>query len=119
MLPPHIRALSQLGQGDTLPLAFTDQVAFKLRKGSHNAQEQMRHGGVFSREGQVFLLKADMNTALREPEDHFSQVVQIAGQPVHRVADHGIAFAHITGQAFQLGPVKILPGSLSMNRLSR
>lgn len=70
----------------------------------------MRHGRVFAGEGQILLFEPYVNAAIREPEDHLSQIVQVAGQPIHRVADHRVTLTHVAGQLFQFRPMEILAG---------
>ena len=105
MFPSSISALSQLRQGDSLPLPLTDQIAFKLRESSHHAKEQMGHGRVLSGEGEVSLFEPHVNAALRKPKDYLSQIVQVAGQPIHRVTDHCVALTHVPGKLIQFRPV--------------
>ena len=68
--------------------------------------------------GQVFFLEADLYAAIREAKDHLAKIVQVAGQPIHRVAYHCIAFTHVARQLLQLRRVEILPEALSTKRLS-
>ena len=108
MLSTDISTFAQLRQSNSLPLAFSDQVTLKLGERSHDAQEQVRHGRIFPGKGQVLFLEANVYSAIREAEDHLAKIVQVAGQPVHRVADHCVALTHVAGQLLQLGPVEIL-----------
>lgn len=108
MLATRVCALTQLRQSDSLPLSLTDQIPLELSEGTHDAQEQMRHRGVLTSEGEVFFLKADVDAALCESEHYLSQIVQIAGQPIHRMTNHCVAFPDVTGELFELRPVEVL-----------
>ena len=67
-------------------------------------------GEFFTGKSQVLLLKPHVNAAICESKDHLSQIVQVTGQPIHRVADHRVALTHVAGKLFQLRPVEILAG---------
>jgi hypothetical protein len=69
----------------------------------------MRSSGMLS-EGQVFLHKDDMDAPLRQTQHYSPQVIEVAGQPVHRVTKHCIAFADEALHDLQLGPLRILAG---------
>src|SRR5579875_2339959 len=112
MLSPDVRSLSQLGQSNPLSLALPYQVTFELGKGSHDAQQQMRHGRVCPGKGEVLFLEPDVHSAIREPENHLPKIVQVARQPIHRMADHGVALTYVPGQLHQFRPVEVLAGSL-------
>ena len=45
-----------------------------------------------------------------KPRTTFRQIVQVTGQPVHRVADHRVTLTHIARKLFQLRPVEVLAG---------
>ena len=55
MLSTDVRSFAQLRQSYALPLTLADQITFELRERSHDAQEQVRHWRVLSREGEVLL----------------------------------------------------------------
>ena len=112
MLSTDVRALSQLCKGDPLPLTLTNQISLELCEGSHHALEQVRHWRVFSGKGQVLLFKAYMNAAFCKSKDHLPKIVQVAGQPVHRVADHRITVANVRGELYEFRPVKVFARGL-------
>jgi hypothetical protein len=73
--------------------------------------------------GQVFLHKNDMDAPLRQTQHYSPQVIEVAGQPVHRVTKHSVAFAdealHGLQLSSSLGRYTSLPEALSVNVLSR
>ncbi len=62
--------------------------------------------GVFAGEGQILLFEPYVNAAIREPEDHLPQIVQVAGQPIQRVTDDRVALTHVAGE---LGGLRTSP----------
>jgi hypothetical protein len=50
-----------------------------------------RYRRILAGEGQVFLHKDDMHAPLRQTQHDSPQVIEVAGQPVHRVTKHCIA----------------------------
>jgi hypothetical protein len=52
---------SRLAIRNFLSLAFPDQLPLELSEGPHYNQEQIRNGGVFPGEGQVFFDEEDMD----------------------------------------------------------
>ncbi len=65
------------------------------------------NGRILAREGQVLLHKDDMDAPLRQTQHDSPQVLEVAGQPVHRVTKHCIAFADEALHGHQLGPLRI------------
>ena len=59
-----------------------------------------------------------MDTPLIEPENDLKQIVQVAGQSIHGVADDRVTLADVPCYLFELGTVEVLAGGLSTNRLS-
>jgi hypothetical protein len=53
-----------------------------------------------------------MHALLREPKNNLPEVVQIAGQAGHRLADHRIALANVFGKLFELRAMKVFAGGL-------
>ena len=53
-----------------------------------------------------------VDAALREPEDYLTQIVQVAGQPVHRMADDRITFTDVACKLYELRTVEILARGL-------
>ncbi len=51
--------------------------------------------------GQVLFLEADVNAALGKAEDQLAKIVQVASQPIHRVADHRVALTHVAAELLQ------------------
>ena len=41
-----------------------------------------------------------------------AQIVEVASQPIHRMADHRVAITNVANKQFELGPVKVLAGGL-------
>ena len=85
MFPTNVGSLPQLCKSDSLPLPLTDQVAFKLRERSHDTEQEVGHRRIFSGEDKVLFFEPNVYTALRQAEHDLAKVVQVAGQPVHRV----------------------------------
>jgi hypothetical protein len=69
---------SNAGQLDALSLPLADQFAFKLRKRSPHAQQQIRHWRICTRECQVFFDKADLYSPSCQSQDKLAQIVQVA-----------------------------------------
>ena len=112
MFSPDVRALAEFCQCNSLSLALADQIAFKLSKSAHDAQQQVRHRRVLSGKGKIFLLKPDMNAPLGKPEDELAEIIQVAGKPVHRVTNDGVPFPNVFHELLELGPVQVLARSL-------
>jgi hypothetical protein len=51
-----------------------------------------------------------MDAPLRQTQHYSPQVIEVAGQPVHRVTKHCVAFADEALHGLQLGPLYILAG---------
>ncbi len=90
-------------------MTLTNQLALKLRESPHHAQQQIRHWRLCSGEGKTFLDEADVNAATGQIKHQLSQVVQVAGEPIHRVADQRVAFPHKAQQQLQLWTLQIPP----------
>ncbi len=84
----------------------------QLRERSHDTQQQTRHRGILSGKGQALFFKPNVYASFRQAENDLSKIIQVAGQPIHRVANNGVAFAHIFSELLELGTVHVLPGSL-------
>ena len=107
MLPSDVRTFPQLRKSNSLPLALTDQVAFELGERSHDIQQQVRHGRVLPGEGQVLLLEPDVDSPFGQSQDDLAEVVQVAGQAIHRVADYSVSFADVLHELLELRPVHV------------
>lgn len=59
-----------------------------------------------SGEVQVLLFEANVNTTLREAEDNLTQIVEVAGQSVHR--EHSVSLANVARELFELGRVETI-----------
>jgi len=79
-----------------------------MREGPYDAQRQIRHGRILASERQVFLHKDDMDAPISKAQHYSPQIVEVAGQPVHRVTEHRISLTDETLHGLQLGPVHIL-----------
>ena len=53
-----------------------------------------------------------MDAALREAKNYLPQIVQVAGQPIHRMTDDCVFLANIASEQFELRSVKIFARSL-------
>jgi len=111
VLAPNVGTLPELCNGDPLSLTFPDEVSFKLSECPHHVQKQMRHGRIFSRKGKILLLEANIDAPLRQGNDQLSEVVQVPGEPVHRMTKDRIPLSHVAEQLFELWPVDALSGS--------
>ncbi len=110
MLATGVGTFAQLRQGDPLSLPLANQVALKLGECSHDAQKQVRHGGVLTRKGQVLFLETDLDAAPCQSKNDLPQIIQVPGQPVHRMADDRIALSDIADELFELRTVEALAG---------
>ena len=61
-------------------------------------------------EGQLLLPELDMDTAPGQIQDDPAQVIQVAGQPVHGMADQRVPFPDEGQQELELGSMNILAG---------
>ena len=52
-----------------------------------------------------------MNAAFCKSKDHLPKIVQVAGQPVHRVADHRLTIANVANKLLQLRTMEVLARS--------
>jgi len=74
-------------------LAFADERPFELGKGAHDRQQQVGHRRVLAGKGELFFDELDPYAAGGEGPDDGAQVVEVSGEPVHRVHDEGVAVA--------------------------
>ena len=51
-----------------------------------------------------------MDAPLRQTQHYSPQIIEVAGQPVHRVTIHSIAFVDEVLHGLQLGPLRTLAG---------
>nr|AYU67961.1 hypothetical protein D0358_00092 [Escherichia coli] len=97
-----------LGQGDALTLPLADQGALELSEGPHHRQHQVGHRRVLASEHQALLQELDAHAALSQLLYQATQVIEVAGQPIHAVHHHCIAFADEAQQRFELGALGVL-----------
>ncbi len=67
----------------------------------------------------ALLHKPDVDASLDQLEDELTQVVEVAGQPVHGVTDNGVPFADEAQHRIQLRSVRVFTGSLVREQLVR
>ena len=72
-MPPSVDA-SPLDQLDAFKLALTDECPFKLCKGSHHRQQQIRHRRISAGERQVLVIKVDANSVGRQLLDNATEI---------------------------------------------
>jgi len=84
-----------LGRGDALALAFEDQGALELGEGAHDRQQQGGHRRVLAGEGEALLDELDPHALAGQGPYESAQVVEVAGEAVHRMHDHGVAGADV------------------------
>jgi len=89
-------------------LTFSDQRPLKLGECAHDRKQECGHRGVVTGEGELFLYELDLDTAGGEAAHSGAQVVEVAGQPVHRVHHHGVTLADELQHRRQLRPVQVL-----------
>jgi hypothetical protein len=58
----------------------------------------------------VFFDELDPHAFTRQGLHNAAQVIEIAGEPIHAIDDHGIAASHKAHQLFQLWPLGIFAG---------
>jgi hypothetical protein len=68
------------------------------------AQQQCRHCGVLAGEGQLLLDELHSHSAARQGAHQGAQVIEVAGETVHRVHDHRVALADEGEHRLQLRP---------------
>jgi hypothetical protein len=95
---------------NVLALPFSQQRPLELCEGSHDRQHELRHRCVLASEGQVLLQERDARTARGEVLHEPPQIVEVAGQAIHAVDHHRIAFTHEGEQRFQRCSLSILTG---------
>ncbi len=108
-----------LGQGDALTLPLADQGALELSEGPHHRRHQVGHGRVLASEHQALLQELDAHAALSQLLYQATQVIEVAGQPIHAVHHHCIAFADEAQQRFELGALGVLARCLVGEHLAR
>lgn len=65
-------------------MAFPDEVAFKLSKGGHDKEHEVRHGGVLASEDQALFDQAPPHAFAGVVLDGSRQAIEVAGRPVCR-----------------------------------
>ena len=103
---------AQFGLSDSLPLAFPQKGALELGKGTHDGKHQVRHRRVFPGERQSFLHELDPDAAFCQVRDEAPKVVEVPGQAVQTMDDHGIAVPHEVDEPGQLGAFRVGSGGL-------
>ncbi len=91
--------------------------ALELSEGPHHRQHQVGHRRVLASEHRALLQELDAHAALSQLLYQATQVIEVAGQPIHAVHHHCIAFADEAQQRFELGALGVLPDALSVNTL--
>ena len=56
--------------------------------------------------------KSDMDAPLNQLEDELTQIVEVAGQPIHSMTDNGVSFADEAEHCVELWPVCVFAGNL-------
>ncbi len=80
-----------------------------LDKPAHDVASALcRRRGLLSGERQALFHKLNLYPALSQPGDQFPHIVDVAAEPVHRVANHRVTFPHERQQRRELGPVYVL-----------
>jgi hypothetical protein len=74
-------------------------------KGPHDGEHEVGHGGVLAGEDQTLFDELHPRTFACEALDESTQVIEVAGEPVHAVHDDGVP---VTGEPQQLS--KLRPG---------
>jgi len=92
------------GQGDALTMALPDQRPLELRERTHHRQQQRCHRGVLTGERQLLFHELHPYAPGGQRAHQRAKVVEVAGQTVHRVHDHGVAVAHEPEHRLQLRP---------------
>src|SRR5664280_365203 len=82
-----------LGQRDALALSLTDQCPFELGERSHDRQQQGGHRGVLAGEDELLFGELPGHAPSGQLPNDPPEVLEVAGQAVHRVHDDGVALA--------------------------
>ncbi len=82
----------------------------ELGERAHDRERQGGHRGVLAGEGELFFDELDLDTAVGECSDGGAEVVEVAGQSVHRVHEYGVAVADEGEHGRQLRALKIFAG---------
>lgn len=98
-LAPAFVDAGLFGQRDPFTLPFPDEGPLELGERPHHRQQERRHRGVLSGEGQVLLHEPDLHLLLGQPADDGAEVIEVPGQAVHALRLLGLD----PGQARQLG----------------
>jgi len=70
----------------------------------HHRQQQRRHRRVVTGERQLLLLELHPHPPASQGADQGAQVIQVAGEAVHRVHQHGVAVPDERQHRLQLPP---------------
>ena len=62
--------------------------------------------------GRLSFTKPDVDAALYQIERQLSKIVEVSGQPVHRVTNDRVALTHEAQHGGELWPVRVFAGSL-------
>ena len=92
-MSPSVDA-SPLGKLDAFKLALTDESPLELCEGPHHRQQQLRHRRIVAGERQVLVIKVDANSFGRQLLDNATEIIKVAGKPIHTVHDDDIAFTN-------------------------
>jgi hypothetical protein len=88
----------------------SDEGALEFGECAHDGEKKVRHRRIIAGEGEVFFQKLDANATLGEHLDDAAKVVKVAGEAVHAVDDHHIAFADEGEKGVKLRAAGVLAG---------
>ena len=110
---PAFVCAALLGQGDAFPLAFPDEGAFEFGEGTMTESMRLAMGESSPVKTRLSLTNSTMGI-LCQALDQGTQVIEVAGEPVHAVHNHGVPVA---GEPQQLG--QLWPGGVSAGGVVR
>jgi hypothetical protein len=109
--PALIRTLP-FGEGNAFPLPFLNQGPLKLRKRTHDREQEPGHRRIVTRKGQVLFDKLDLDALAGQGMHDPAQIIQIPRQPVHAVHHDRVAVACVAHEQIELGPLGVFARGL-------
>ncbi len=95
--------------GDSLRLTLANQGPLEFGEGAHDGEHEIRHGRIIPCENHALFHEFNLDAALGQVLNDSPEIIQIAGEAVHGMDHHSIAFAREGEQGFKLGPLGVLP----------
>jgi hypothetical protein len=84
-------------------LALPDQRPLELSEPAHHREQESGHRAVVTGKRERLLGELKLHAPPGEFTDQTAEVIEVAGESIHRVHDHGVALAHVSDHGIEFG----------------